>query len=956
MNGGVISLRSRLLVPICALMGCVGPVANADALLHATDLRCEYQVNPAAIDTTHPRLSWVLQSEVRGAAQSAYKVLAASSLDKLARGNADLWNGTIREADPLRAVYSGKALHFGDSVWWKVQPIDAAGKPGVWSAPAHFEIGPLTSADWGAKWISDGKPLPTKDEDFYLPDPAPLFRRELALPAGAVKARLAISAAGYYEASINGAKIGDALLAPAWTNYKKRIDYSIYDVTGMLRKGANCIGVTLGNGWYNPLPLKMWGTYNLRNTLPVGRPRFIARLDVTLQDGTHKTLVSDGSWRTTEGPIITNSIYLGEEYDARKEVPGWNIPGTPRGVWRKPAECSGPGGHLEAQYQPPIRVTKVLPTKVVTRSVQGAAIYDLGQNFAGLIRLKVKAAAGTKIVLRYGELLHADGTLNPMTSVAGQIKGSRKIAGTNRTESVGGPGAPPIAWQTDTYICRGGGTEVYQPRFTFHGFRYVEVTGLPADAGKEAITGLRMNTDVPRVGNFVCSNSTLNQIQVLCDNTFLSNIFSVQSDCPHRERFGYGGDLVATCDAYMANYEMERFYAKSVRDWADAALPDGMLTDTAPFVGIQYCGLAWALAHPLVQARLIQYYGDTRLAAEQYPVSAKWLNLVRKQYPDGIVKDGLSDHETIAPTDPQILLTPLFHTAAGLLSGLARQTHNGDPADWQMLGRQVGAAYRKQFVDGNNHVTKPTQASVSFAIEHGVLSPEARTTAVQDLVDLSTNGEDANLTTGILGTNYTLDVMSKSGHGELALRIAEGPTATNADKKTERVGFKRMLDNGATTLWEHWEGSDNTYSNNHPMFGSVSQWICQWVGGIAPAEDAVGFNHILVHPLLNLENVSSSEYRYGTARGTIVCRWKRTGNVAEVVLVVPTGCTADADFNSGDKSLIDYTHITEGGKPIGSDTGVTIVRVAGSKTGPLVRLKSGRYVLNLPLRTGALKH
>jgi len=441
---------------------------------------------------------------------------------------------------------------------------------------------------------------PTKDEDFYKEDPAPLFRKTFDLPKAARKARLYITGLGYYEASLNGQPVGDHALDPAWTVYSKRVFYSTYDVSELLRDGTNSLAVTLGNGWYNPLPLRMWGHLNLRKHLTIGRPRFIAQLEIEL---------------------------AGEVYDARKEIRDWDRPGCDDSGWAQAGIAPEPLGRLQAQPLPPIKVTRTLKPVKVTEPKEGTFIFDMGQNFAGWVRLALNVPRGTQITLRYGELLHKDGTLNPMTSVCGQIKGTRKNA-EGEAIPVGGPGAPKIAWQSDTYIARGGGPESYTPRFTFHAFRYVEVTGYPGTPPADAIEGLRLNTDVTEVGTFACSNDQFNRIQQMCRWTFLSNMFAVQSDCPHRERFGYGGDLVATCDAFMLNLDMAGFYAKVARDWHDSALPDGMLTDTAPFVGIQYCGVAWAMAHPLLQLQLYKYYGDRRIIEDQYATSKRWLDLV----------------------------------------------------------------------------------------------------------------------------------------------------------------------------------------------------------------------------------------------------------------------------------------------------------------------------------------
>ncbi|MCZ6771229.1 MAG: family 78 glycoside hydrolase catalytic domain, partial [Proteobacteria bacterium] len=552
-------------------------------------LRCEYRDRPLGIDHSAPRLGWILESSLRGQEQSAYRVLVARSVEGLQAGRGDLWDsGKVESSQSVNILYAGDVLVSGQGCFWKVKVWDKDGVSSDWSAPSSWEMGLLKAGDWKGRWISDGKPLPEKDADFYRDDPAPLFRREFKLSGPVRSARLYISALGYVHARLNGRAVGDHHLDPLWTLPNKRVFYSVHDVSESLEQGDNCLGVTLGNGWYNPLPLRMWGRVNLRERLPVGRPQFIAQLHIEYTDGSRETLASDASWKVHPGPILRNSIYLGEKVDARKAVTGWDRPGLDDRAWDAARIAPAPEGTLQAQPLPPIKVTASVKPVRMTEPSDGVYIVDMGRNFGGWARFTFDVPEGTEITMRYGELLSETGSLNPMTSVCGQIK---------RREP-GADGSPAVAWQADTYIARGGGPETYTPRFTFHAFRYIEITGLPARPSLDAVEGLRMHSAVEPVGSFSCSNDLFNRIQTMCQWTFLSNLFGVQSDCPHRERFGYGGDLVTTSDAFMLNYDMAGFYAKALLDWQDSAMPNGMLTDTAPSVGIQYCGVGWAMAHP----------------------------------------------------------------------------------------------------------------------------------------------------------------------------------------------------------------------------------------------------------------------------------------------------------------------------------------------------------------------
>jgi len=914
-----------------ALLLLLAPGSTSAAIIVA-GLRCESCVEPLGVDAAKPRLSWVIDSTERDQRQTAYRILVASTEQNLAAEQGDLWDsGKVVGNETIEVVYSGQPLRSGQRCYWKVQAWDQAGHSSKWSRATWWEMGLLNSGDWTGQWINDGKLNPTNDADFYQEDPAPLFRRELSLTKPVRRARLYISGLGYYEASLNGQRVGDHVLDPGWTMYDKRVLYSSYDVSDQLHQGTNCLGVTIGNGWWNPLPLRLWGRRDLRNELAIGRPRLIAQLNVEYTDGTVRSFASDASWKVADGPLLRNSIYLGEVYDARKELPGWNQGGFNDSAWRSPKVATEPIGQLRSQSQPPIRVRETFPAVAVTEPQPGVFIYDLGQNFSGWAGFRFRAPAGTKIVMRYGELLNADGTLNPLTSVCGQIKGRRKDKD-GTSVNMGGPGSPEIAWQTDTYIARGSGEETYVPRFTFHGFRYVEVTGLDHALPLKAVTGMRLSADVPDAGEFACSNPMFNQIQAMCRRTFLANLFSVQSDCPHRERLGYGGDIVATSEALMLNFDMENFYAKTVTDFADSARPDGMLTDTAPFVGIQYCGVGWAMVHPLLASQEYRYYGNRRLVEEQYAVAKRWLLLVAAQYPDGIVTKGLSDHESLTPTPAPAFVTPLYYQSAKLLVGLARTLgQTEDAAQFEAIAEKSKLAYQQQFFDSaTGQASSGTQSGQSFALYSDLVPAAERGRAVTVLLEDIRGEQKGHLSTGIMGTKFMLDVLSREGHAD---------TAYGMVAQTNYPGWGWMVANGATTLWEHWGLSISTYSHSHPMFGSVSQWFINWLGGIQPAAEAVGFDRIVIRPqtVPELQWVKSS---YDSVRGRIVSNWSREAGRLCFEIEIPANTAAEIYLPARAIGAV-----TEGGRPVAKVKGIKLLRVEQGTT--VLAVGSGRYRFEL---------
>jgi alpha-L-rhamnosidase len=447
--------------------------------------------------------------------------------------------------------------------------------------------------------------------------------------------------------------------------------------------------------------------------------------------------------------------------------------------------------------------------------------------------------------------------------------------------------------QSDTFVAKGG-KETYTPKFTYHGFRYVEVTGLPAPVPLSSVRAMRLNSDVESVGNFECSNTMLNNIQTMCRRTFLSNIFSVQSDCPHREKLGYGGDIVATSEAYMANYDMAGFYAKAVRDWSDSAEADGMFTDTAPSMGIQYCGLVWAMAPVLLADQLHQYYGDKEIGATEYAAAKRWMDLVGAKYPRGIVTDGLSDHEGLGETPSAPLVTPHYFQTANLMAkAAARIGKPGDSLHYAALAKSIQRVYLAEFFDETKGRVGPgTQTSQAVGLYTGILPESSRSKALAYLVNEIHKAKD-HLTTGILGTKYMLQVLSQAGETELAYKIATQP---------DFPGWGWMLKNGATTLWEHWEFSDNTFSHNHPMFGSISQWMMNWLGGIQPDSAAVGYDQIVIRPQTprGLDWVKSS---YRSVRGQITSSWKRVGDSVRFEIEIPPNSSARVVLPSGSRQV-----------------------------------------------------
>jgi alpha-L-rhamnosidase len=890
------------------------------AVLRPARLRCEYQTEPLAIDTAEPRFSWILESdpEARQIRQVAYRIRVATSSELLDSGQPDLWDsGQVHSDRQLHVVYDGRTLQRHQRCYWEVE---------VWSDPdvagqrarSWFETAFLDPAAWQAIWVGSDRPLPETEEAMYADDPAPMLRRSFRVEKPVVRARLFATALGYADVRLNGRAVSDAVLDPPWTSTRKRIQYRVFDVTDALVAGENVLGAMLGNGWRNPLPLRMWGRINLREHLDVGRPALLCELHLDLEDGSTQIVASDEHWRLADGPVLRNSVYLGEHVDARQAQPGWDAPGFNDRKWRSAAlspdqpGLGDTGPRLEAATIPPIRVTRTLKPVSINEVSPGVWIADMGQNFAGWARLRVRGRRGTEVRMRLGELRYEDGTLNPMTAVAGQIKRLREDG-----TSVGGPGAPEVAWQENVYILSGDGEEVYTPRFTFHGFRYVELTGYPGTPGPDAIEGLRLNTDIRPIGSFRCSNEAFNRIQDMVEWTLLSNVFSVQSDCPAREKFQYGGDIVASSDMAFLTHDMATFYAKSAQDHVDDRTSEGWFTETAPFVGIQAANYApnagpigWGLAHPLLVTQLMQYAGNERLMGAQYEAAKRWVDLLWEASDAGVIDRCIGDHESLDPKPIALVATAQLYQALGMVAVMARML--GMAADKEALderAERVRERFNEQFLKiGSGTYDSGTQAAQATALFSGLVPDAERQAAVQRMVDAVVGDHGGHIAAGIFGTKYLLRMLTETGNAQVAYDLVN---------QSGYPGWRHMLENGATTLWETWAQSDNTYSQNHPMFGSVSEWFFRCLGGINPAADAIGFDRIQLQPFI-ADDLDWVETRYDSIRGPVGLRWERKDPRIELQVRIPAGITAYlllptpvvAAIEEGGRSIQDHPELT----------------------------------------------
>ncbi|MEI7423942.1 MAG: family 78 glycoside hydrolase catalytic domain [Prolixibacteraceae bacterium] len=763
----------------------------------------------------------------------------------------------------------------------------------------------------GASWIGEGEQVTIADSLLFRDHPAPLFRKQFTLTRKVAKATLSISAAGYYIAFINGKPLINNILDPAWTNFSKRIFYSSYDVTSLLKTGRNAICTSLGNGFYNLLPLRMFGSRNLRDQLPTGLPRFIAQLRVEYTDGSQEEINSDSGWKTKAGPILRNNVYLGVVYDARKEITNWKQPEFNDSDWKNAFLVSNPGGKLQPAFFPEIGITnRIKPLKI--SQIEHGFMVDMGVNLTGLYQIRLKGTIGDTVVFRFGERLYENGSLNPMTTVAGQIK----------RKGSGGPGSPAIAWQTDTYIFGKERGVTFQPEFTFHTFRFMEIKGLKYTPALLDVEALEFHTRVENQNSFSCSSDLINSIQNISRQTFLNNLISVQSDCAAREKFGYGGDLNATSEAFISNFGMQSFYRKTIYDWVDA-MQDSIFIDTAPYVGIKYCGISWESAFLITQNKSFEYYGDTSIVNELYESDLRWMDKVRRLHPDEIIDKGLSDHESMVKVPVQLIGSTHYLDCARIMQRFAKLRNDLPNLErFKVLEQNLTRKILNQF--WYKPVADPINRQTLFAtlIYYKIIPPKDLSAAVDSLLKAIRLAPSGHFTTGIFGTKYILEALTMTGHADQAYQIVNS---------TAFPGWGFMVDRGATTLWETWKESDNTYSNCHPMFGSVSEWFYRWLAGIRPFAEHPGFTEFLLSPVFpgGLNQVKAT---YQAPTGTIKIEWKRANdNKILITISVPPGSSATFSPILNEPKIWKVTNV---------NTNSTVINEALNHE---IKLRSGNY-------------
>jgi alpha-L-rhamnosidase len=906
------------------LLGC-----NSTELVQPGDLRVEYLSNPMGIDTDQPRFSWKLNSEERNINQKAYQLIVSTSRAETIKKNGQIWDsGKITTNETVNIEYNGKPLQSNTKYYWRVGVSINDGKF-IWSEPAFFHTGILDEKEWKAKWIT------TQDE---ITNQSPYLRKGFTLNKKIDQAVAYVTAAGFYEFFLNGEKVGDHVLDPGITDYRETILYSTYDVTDQLKEGVNVAGALLGNGAWNFLKTEGRGSWG-RGGTSFGNPALWVQLMINYADGSQEIIVSDNTWKTAASPISFNNLYGGEDYDAREESPGWSTADFDDSDWQNAATAEKPTGDLKSQMMPPIKVVQTLKPVKQIHPEPGVYLFDLGQNIAGWWRLEVEGEPGQVIRIRGAETLNDSLFSKPLEEGDKLSTKFRYHANT---------------W-TD-YTIKSNNQEVYEPRFFYTGYRYIEVTSDDSkDLAGLKVTGRVVRSANERNGTFESSDSLLNKIHKAGVWSQMSNMQSYPTDCPHREKGAYNGDGQVIAETSMHDFHMASFYTKWINDMRDSQEENGRIPNTSPvLVGGMGGGVAWGSAYILIPWWMNHYYQDNRILEEHYPSMKSYVNYLKnlgskdEDPSEPFIIDNFDGYwfslgewcapgQSDGPNHP-VVNTFYYYNNCLLLSKIATVLgHDEDALFYKNLSDTVKQHFNRKFFSPETALYGTEEAYQTYqllALTGNVVPVGYRDKVFQTIVD-DIKMRDDHLNTGIIGTKYLWPVLVQGGENELAYRVAT---------QTTWPSFGYWLKNDATTLLEKWSGEN---SHNHQMFGSITEYFYKFLAGIqSPIEGSTtkGYKNIYIAPYipqgLDFVNVSLE-----TVAGKVASNWKKERDVFTQNIIIPANSSATvalplSGFNDvvvyeGEEKIWDNNNYVEG------VTGIKGAEIEENRL--LVKIGSGSY-------------
>ena len=917
--------RLKLLLPILALLLSLNTFAKKHIFVSNT--ACESKINPIGIEVKNPRFSWVINSNERDTRQSAYQILVADSPEKLKKNNGNIWDSRGVKSDrSIQVEYAGSTLSSEKKYFWKVRIYNQSGKASAWSNPATWQMGLLSVNDWDkATWIGfenlpdslkvvpgvhgDGDKLGNKAIKRSI---VPLFRKEFSVDRKIKSATLYISGLGHYEASINGQNVGQSFLAPGWTDYNKVCLYNSYDVTSQIKEGRNAVGVIVGNGFYNINRERY-----RKLVIAYGYPKMISKLKIDFEDGTSATIVSGTDWKCSPSPIVYSSIYGGEDYDATLEQQGWDLPGFDDSKWKMALPVVVPSGKLTAETDFPVTVREVIDIKKTEQTEPGKYLYDFGQNCSGIVELKVTGKKGSVIKLIPGELISEDKKINQNAS--------------------GGP-------YYYSYTLKGDGLEIWRPKFTYYGFRYVMVEGAAPESEKQNtetpkiidLQLLHTSNSAPKIGEFECSNQLFNQIYTLIDWAVRSNLQSVVTDCPHREKLGWLEQTYLMGASMHYNYNLYPLYRKAIRDMIDAQTSEGLIPDIAPEYVPFNAGFRdspeWGSAGVIQPWMIWQWYGDQSVIEEAMPMMKKYVAYLGTKADGHILSHGLGDWFDYGPNTPgEAQLTPKALTATAiyyydilLLSKMMNLTNNKEDAiKMTALADEVKKAFNTKFFNNATKVySTGSQTAMAMPLCVGLVNEIDRKAVFNNLVD-SISASGKSLTAGDIGFHFLVKALEEGGGSQLLFDM---------NFRNDVPGYGFQLKKGATALTESWPALEEV-SNNHLMLGHIMEWFYTGLGGIKQEETGTAFNNIVIRPEI-VGDITWVKSSYQSPYGLIRSDWKKEQNILEMKIEIPANTSATIYFPTNKEGSV-----TENGKK------TTVSKTADGKY--FCKVGSGIYIYKM---------
>ena len=858
----------------------------------AVGLKCDHLQTPIGIDNATPRLSWMMNDSRQGAKQTAWQIIVGKDSSQVARNVGNSWDSKKNSSDKILVTYSGETLEPFTRYFWKVNIWDKDGEQSS-SQVTYFETGMMDIKNWQGNWIGDGTNINKKE--------APYFRKTFETGKTIKSARAYIAVAGLYELFINGERIGDQRLDPMYTRFDRKTLYVTHDVTSQLQTGKNAIGVVLGNGWYNHQSLAVW---NFENAPWRGRPTFCFDLRITYTDGTEEVVKSDLDWRTSSGPIIFNSIYTAEHYDARLDKKDWATPSfdeaaqtpprtenqrpnqRPRSAWGGVGYRGAPSPNIVSQQLHPIRNVVTIPAGSIKQLNDTTYIFDFERNMSGVTKIKVSGKEGTVVKLKHGERLYDNGHID-MRNIDVYFRGDR----------VTDP------FQTDIVILSGNEDE-FMAKFNYKGFRYVEVTSSnPIDLDISSLTAYFMHSDVPPVGEIKTSNKLIDRLWWATNNAYLSNFMGIPTDCPQREKNGWTGDAHFAIETALYNFDGITVYEKWLGDHRDEQQPNGVLPDIIPTGGWGYGtenGLDWTSTIAIIPWEIYMFYGDSKLLSDCYENIKRYVDYVDRRSPEHLTSWGRGDWVPVKSRSSKELTSSIyFYVDAKILANAAKLFDKQDDYEhYTALSEKIKAAINNKYLNKEAGIyASGTQTELSTALQWKIVPEDMIAKVAQNLAK---KVEEAgfHLDVGVLGAKALLNALSENGYAEAAYKVA-------AQDKYPSWGW--WIVNGATTLLENWDlDATRDISDNHMMFGEIGGWLFKGLGGIFPDPEQPGFKHIILKP--NFVGLTQFEAKHKSPYGTIVSGWEVKKKQVTFNVEIPANSTATfylPENIKGDKRTID---------------------------------------------------